>query len=71
MLVKDKLVGVMEVINRADGFSLHGFGCTDLETFAAQAAIAIENARLFESVRQEKEKMSTILGEMAGGRAPV
>jgi two-component system phosphate regulon sensor histidine kinase PhoR len=38
-----------------------------LEIFASQAAIAIENARLFESIRQEKEKMSTILGEMAEG----
>jgi signal transduction histidine kinase len=67
MLVQEKLVGVMEVINRADGSSFTDLDVTVLETFAAQAAIAIENARLFESVRQEKEKMSTILGEMAEG----
>jgi len=29
--------------------------------------VAIENARLFESIRQEKEKMSTIIAEMAEG----
>ena len=67
MLVKDKLVGVMEAINRADGSPFSDLDVQMLETFAAQAAIAIENARLFESIRQEKEKMSTILGEMVEG----
>jgi len=67
MLVKDKLVGVMEAINRADGSPFTETDVQMLETFAAQAAIAIENARLFESIRQEKEKMSTILGEMVEG----
>src|SRR5258706_5070475 len=65
MLVKDKLIGVMEAINRADGSPFNDQDVQMLETFASQAAIAIENARLFESIRQEKEKMSTILGEMA------
>jgi two-component system, NtrC family, sensor histidine kinase KinB len=67
MLVKDKLVGVMEVINRVDGSPFTDTDMAVLETFAAQAAVAIENARLFESIRQEKEKMSTILGEMSEG----
>jgi len=67
MLVKDKLVGVMEAINRADGSPFTDIDVQMLETFGAQAAIAIENARLFESIRQEKEKMSTILGEMIEG----
>ena len=67
MMVKDKLIGVMEAINRADGSPFTDADVQMLETFAAQAAIAIENARLFESIRQEKEKMSTILGEMVEG----
>jgi signal transduction histidine kinase/putative methionine-R-sulfoxide reductase with GAF domain len=67
LLVKDKLVGVMEAINRADGSPFTDIDVQMLETFASQAAIAIENARLFESIRQEKEKMSTILGEMSEG----
>ncbi len=67
MLMKDKLIGVMEAINRADGSPFIEHDVQMLETFAAQAAIAIENARLFESIRQEREKMSTILGEMAEG----
>lgn len=67
MRVKDKLIGVMEAINRADGSPFTDNDVQMLETFASQAAIAIENARLFESIRQEREKMSTILGEMAEG----
>lgn len=67
MNVRDKLVGVMEVINRADGRPFSQVDVQILEAFASQAAIAIENARLFESIRQEKEKMSTILGEMKEG----
>ncbi len=67
MLMKDKLIGVMEAINHADGSPFTDQDVQMLETFAAQAAIAIENARLFESIRQEREKMSTILGEMAEG----
>lgn len=67
MLVRDKLVGVMEAINRSDGSPFTESDAQILEAFAAQAAVAIENARLFESVRQEKEKMSTILGEMSEG----
>lgn len=67
MLVKDKLIGVMEAINHADGSPFTENDVQMLETFASQAAIAIENARLFESIRQEREKMSTILGEMAEG----
>jgi len=67
MQVQGKLVGVMEVINRSDGAPFSDMDAQILETFAAQAAVAIENARLFESIRQEREKMSTILGEMSEG----
>jgi signal transduction histidine kinase len=67
LLVRDKLIGVMEVINRADGAPFNDADVAILEAFAGQAAVAIENARLFESIRQEKEKMSTILAEMTEG----
>ncbi len=65
MLAKDKLIGVMEAINRADGQPFTEMDQKILEMFAAQAAVGIENARLFESIRQEKEKMATILSEMS------
>jgi K+-sensing histidine kinase KdpD len=46
MIVKDKLIGVMEVINKKNG----GFSSEDQEILSAlgvQAAFAIENTRLF------------------------
>jgi len=67
MLNKGRMIGVMEAINRADNQPFSETDVQLLETFAAQAAVAIENARLFESIRQEQEKMSTIIGEMAEG----
>ncbi len=67
MMVRDRLIGVVEVINRTDGAPFNDVDVETLEAFAGQAAVAIENARLFESIRQEKEKMSTILAEMTEG----
>jgi signal transduction histidine kinase len=67
MQLNGRLIGVMEAINRADNQPFSETDVLLLETFAAQAAVAIENARLFESIRQEKEKMSTVIGEMSEG----
>lgn len=66
MLVKGRLVGVVEAINRRGG----PFGPTDLttlEAFASQAAVAIENARLFSSLRAERFKLATIFSQMTDG----
>lgn len=67
MLVREKFIGVMEVINRVDGAPFSQNDVEMLQAFASQAAVAIENARLFESIRQEKEKMATILAETQEG----
>lgn len=51
--VKDRVIGVIEVINRRDGLP---FGEDDqnlLTAFAGQAAVAIENARLYTLTDQE------------------
>ena len=51
--VKDRVIGVVEVINRRDGLP---FGDDDqnlLTAFAGQAAVAIENARLYTLTDQE------------------
>jgi signal transduction histidine kinase len=47
LVVKDKAIGVVEVVNKKDG---RAFTLEDqelLSTFAAQAAVAVENARQF------------------------
>lgn len=66
MLLKGRLVGVLEAINKAGG----GFTEADLrvfEAFASQAAVAIDNARLFTSLTEEKFKLSTVFSQMADG----
>lgn len=67
MVYQGKLLGVVQALNRKE---LHGFSEEDrmvLEAFSAQTAVAIQNARLFSSLRQEKEKVETIFSQMAEG----
>jgi signal transduction histidine kinase len=57
MRLKDRTVGAMQLLNKADG---RGFSDQDMQlltTLAAQAAIAIENARLYQSLKQEHERL--------------
>ncbi|MBI3013177.1 MAG: GAF domain-containing protein [Elusimicrobia bacterium] len=67
MVYQGKLLGVVQAINRKD---TQGFTVEDqevLESFAAQAGVAIQNARLFSSLKQEKDKFETIFAQMADG----
>ena len=78
---KSKLIGVLEVINKADGSVFAEEDALLLSIFASQAAMAIENARLYgelkdrleEEVEMQKklaetEKLSA-LGRLAAGLA--
>jgi signal transduction histidine kinase/putative methionine-R-sulfoxide reductase with GAF domain len=51
--VKDRIIGVVEVINRRDGLPFVEDDQTLLTAFAGQAAVAIENARLYTLTDQE------------------
>jgi len=51
--VKDRVTGVVEVINRRDGLPFVEDDQTLLTAFAGQAAVAIENARLYTLTDQE------------------
>ncbi len=51
--VKDRVIGVIEVINRRDGLPFLEDDQTLLTAFAGQAAVAIENARLYTLTDQE------------------
>ncbi len=60
---KDRTIGVLEVLNK---ISEEGFTDDDLRllsTLAAQAAIAIENARLYRSLQEERDKIIRIQEE--------
>ncbi|GAB4539011.1 MAG: hypothetical protein Fur002_03450 [Anaerolineales bacterium] len=51
--VKDRVIGVVEVINRRDGLPFVEDDQSLLSAFAGQAAVAIENTRLFMLTDQE------------------
>jgi transcriptional regulator with GAF, ATPase, and Fis domain len=53
MRIKDKCVGVLEIINKKDGKLFNDEDLIWLEILANQAAIAIQNARSFEKARKE------------------
>jgi signal transduction histidine kinase len=53
LLFKDRVIGVIEVINRKDGLPFVDDDKTLLSAFAGQAAVGIENARLFTLTDQE------------------
>lgn len=68
MLIKGHLVGVLEAINKNGG----DFTQDDLrafESFASQAAVAIENAQLFSSLKEERFKLATVFAQMTDGAA--
>ncbi|HEM62449.1 MAG TPA: GAF domain-containing protein, partial [Chloroflexi bacterium] len=61
--IKDRTIGVLEALNKT---SNEGFTEDDLRllsTLAAQASIAIENARLYRSLREERDKIIRIQEE--------
>ncbi len=67
MVHQGNLLGVVQTINRKGSQGFTPEDQTILEAFAAQVAVAIQNARLFSSLRQEKEKIEMILAEMTEG----
>lgn len=59
MIIKGKIIGVVQAINKIDG-DFDEEDRDSFEAFASQAAIAIENSRLFNSVKDEKNKLENI-----------
>ena len=50
--VKERVTGVIEVVNKLDGSNFNQDDLELLSAFAAQAAVAVENVRLFTSTDQ-------------------
>ncbi len=57
MKVKDRTIGAMQILNTFDGRPFTDQDMQLLTTLAAQAAIAIENARLYQSLKQEHDRL--------------
>ncbi len=54
--VRDRVLGVIEVVNRADGLAFTRADAEVLKAVANQAAIALENARLYDRLEQRVEQ---------------
>lgn len=71
MQFKDRVIGVIEVINRQDGLSFVKDDESLLTAFAGQAAAALENARLYQEQIQRSriiEALADIANEIATTR---
>ena len=75
LIVKDRLIGTIEIANKVSGPKFYSSDLMLLSTFAGQASIAIENANLYERAKQlaeENMKRATelsILHEMGSALA--
>ncbi len=64
--VKDRIIGVLEAVNKRGSESFTDEDTESLTTLAAQAAIAIENARLFEQSDQIAEMVHELRTPLTG-----
>ncbi len=65
--IRDRIIGVLEAINKKGEAGFHAEDRELLEAFSSQASVSIENARLFTNLRQEKEKIEAVYEGMADG----
>ena len=72
MRVRDKLVGVIEILNKRGGKKFTEEDLQWLEMFSTQAAIAVQNARSFQQVRNELSVLQDkVQGERGGTHSSV
>lgn len=66
VIIKSRVLGAIELINKKAG-SFTDKDTEIISAIAAQSAVAIENARLYEEIYTLKEYMNDILESMPGG----
>jgi signal transduction histidine kinase len=64
MISHNKLIGVLQVLHSTPGRYFGALEQQLLITFAHQAAIAIENARLYESLKEERDHLVVVEDEI-------
>lgn len=57
--VKDRIIGVVQLLNKRGGTAFNDQDMQLLTALASQAGIAIENARLYRSLKEERDRLLT------------
>lgn len=60
LIARGQVIGVLQVLNKEPGKYFTASDQEILSTFAAQSAVAIENARLYESLREERDRIIAV-----------
>jgi signal transduction histidine kinase len=64
MISRNKLIGVLQVLHSTPDHYFNDLDQQLLITFANQAAVAIENARLYESLKEERDRLVVVEDEI-------
>jgi signal transduction histidine kinase len=64
LIVKGEPIGVVQVLNKAEGERFDEDDLSLLTSFAAQSAIAIENTRLYQDLRRERDRLIAVEDEV-------
>jgi signal transduction histidine kinase len=64
LVKEDVSIGVLELINKRDESDFHGRDVAMLETFAGQAVVALENARLHEHLQARNRELHEAFNEL-------
>jgi len=67
LMVRGRLIGVIEVLNRLDGSDFDEQDLEALEAVASTAAMAIESKRAEEALRASEEHYSALVGSLTDG----
>ena len=69
MIARRNVIGVLQILNKADGVSFTEADQELLTAFAAQSAVVIENARLYQNLREERDRIVAVEEEIRHGLA--
>ncbi len=67
--VRERIIGVIQLLNKRDGEQFTDQDVQLLSTLAAQAGIAIENARLYRKLREERDRLLNQEAQVRNGIA--
>ncbi|MBI5030048.1 MAG: GAF domain-containing protein [Chloroflexi bacterium] len=70
LIDKERVIGVIEVLNKKDGTLFDGADCDILTAFAIQSAIVLNNAKLYSELRRSFAETVRIIANAVEARDP-